>query len=141
MGVGSGLFSKTMFSTHLELRCTDAGSLGNWYTAACSAKIESYIKPELQTFKRPRSARNLQDHASEPQQAVKFWIYDVQPPCCTFVMYFYTYTSYTFKVFFPTLLKSRGGKFYNPLCRTPLFVSFQKPNKCIFTQTFLCFIY
>lgn len=38
MGVGSGLFSKTMFSTHLELRSTDAGCLGDWYTAAGSGR-------------------------------------------------------------------------------------------------------
>lgn len=69
MGVGSGLFSKTMFSTHLELRCTDAGSPGNWNTAACTGKVESFIKPQLQTFKRPRSAHILQHHASEPQHA------------------------------------------------------------------------
>lgn len=51
MRMGTGLFSKTLFPSRLELRCSDAGSLGNWYTAVCSGKVESFIKPEFQTFK------------------------------------------------------------------------------------------
>lgn len=65
-GWGGGLFSKPMFPTHLELCCTYVGSLGNWCAEACSGEVESFIKSELQAFKRTTSACVLKHHASKP---------------------------------------------------------------------------
>lgn len=97
MGRGGGLFSKTRFSAHPEPRCTDVGSLGNWCTAARSGEVESFIKPQLQTFKRPASAFILQHHASQPQRAREKICYaflqcagilhNLQPSFCPFTMH------------------------------------------------------
>lgn len=62
---GGGLFSKPMFSTHLELRRTYVGRLENWNAAAFSGEVESFIKPERQQFKRPTSACILQHRVAE----------------------------------------------------------------------------